>query len=276
MTLLVSWMGVDTHGVSSAYIATDSRLSWGKKYTFDHAVKTFYLRNFPAVVGYYGDSLSALMIISQATNIIDSMSANSSGMTFDLVVDVFERIIRNGYVNYPAGSVEYSGSVGIVVAGRETIESESFKTATIEIGAPGTPAVKKIIELPLKSGVIHCGGSGNNKFNSKFENYNKLGNANTSRNVFHAFVDSIVNDGDPGVGGPPQVVGVIRKPGTMGMTLGLVFNNLRYICGQLIERDLLATGDIAPLWFNENFEISHPLTKRRKDGAQVQPNSLRR
>ena len=31
MTLLVSWIGVDTHGTSSAYITTDSRISWGIK-----------------------------------------------------------------------------------------------------------------------------------------------------------------------------------------------------------------------------------------------------
>ena len=35
MTLLVSWIGVDPHGTTSAYIAADSRVSWGDIAIFD-------------------------------------------------------------------------------------------------------------------------------------------------------------------------------------------------------------------------------------------------
>ena len=38
MTLLVAWTGIDSRGPASVYIATDSRLSWGKQSFFDHAM----------------------------------------------------------------------------------------------------------------------------------------------------------------------------------------------------------------------------------------------
>lgn len=40
MTMLASWVGVHTHGITSAYIVSDSRFSMGNKH-FDHGRKTF-------------------------------------------------------------------------------------------------------------------------------------------------------------------------------------------------------------------------------------------
>ena len=50
MTMLVSWIGIDTHGPTSAYIATDSRISWnmtnkfdfGKKYLPQKSIRKFW------------------------------------------------------------------------------------------------------------------------------------------------------------------------------------------------------------------------------------------
>lgn len=41
MTMLVSWIGVDTHGPSSVYIAADSRISWTQEHKFDFGKKVF-------------------------------------------------------------------------------------------------------------------------------------------------------------------------------------------------------------------------------------------
>jgi hypothetical protein len=48
MTLLVAWVGIDTHGVASAYIAADSRISWDKA-QFDHGRKVFGLQDSPGM-----------------------------------------------------------------------------------------------------------------------------------------------------------------------------------------------------------------------------------
>lgn len=67
MTLLVSWIGVDTHGTASAYIAADSRISWGDMANFDHGRKVFAFRQSPDILGYCGDVLFPTMVLSQIT-----------------------------------------------------------------------------------------------------------------------------------------------------------------------------------------------------------------
>ena len=47
MTLLVSWIGVDTHGPTSAYIVADSRISWGLNSYFDYAKKYLHQNPIP-------------------------------------------------------------------------------------------------------------------------------------------------------------------------------------------------------------------------------------
>ena len=42
MTLVVSWIGVDTHGPASAYIVSDSRLTWADRKHFDYGRKVFF------------------------------------------------------------------------------------------------------------------------------------------------------------------------------------------------------------------------------------------
>ena len=44
MTLLVSWIGVDTHGPGSIYIAADSRISWTSGITYNYGRKVFALK----------------------------------------------------------------------------------------------------------------------------------------------------------------------------------------------------------------------------------------
>jgi hypothetical protein len=72
MTLLVSWLGVDTHGIASAYIASDSRVSWGRETNFDHGRKVFAFRSSPDILGYCGDVLFPTMVLSQITEIADN------------------------------------------------------------------------------------------------------------------------------------------------------------------------------------------------------------
>lgn len=57
MTLLASWAAIDTHGISSAYIVSDSRISWGNKKYFDFGKKVFASKKYPEIFGYAGDVL---------------------------------------------------------------------------------------------------------------------------------------------------------------------------------------------------------------------------
>lgn len=72
MTLLASWIGIDTHGPTSAYIVADSRISWEYKKYFDYGKKVFASNRFPEIFGYAGDVLFPSIALSQILEMIDS------------------------------------------------------------------------------------------------------------------------------------------------------------------------------------------------------------
>lgn len=277
MTLLVAWAGIDSRDVASVYIATDSRVSWESGVYFDSAIKTFALSRFPAVIGYCGDSLVSQMLISQAISITEALPVNSS-LTLEGVADLIVRIIHRNYQYYPKEKT--TGSFRIVVCGKKQFSSASdFECYSIDSDFNETK--KQEIVFPTASGPLVVAGSGKNNFESIYSNIQVSNNPNqsTSRNVFHAFYESISNSTNQTVGGVPQVVYVYRKPNTAGSHSGIVQDEKRYIAGQFVDRDI-APNDIQ--WFNNKFELTDSQTKRRSQGAQIQPpysglssNSLR-
>ena len=72
MTLMVSWVGVDTHRPASIYIASDSRLSWPNEAHYNHGRKTFACSQFPDIFGYCGDVLFPSMVLAQIVEMIDA------------------------------------------------------------------------------------------------------------------------------------------------------------------------------------------------------------
>ena len=52
MTVLIGWIGVDSHSPCSAYILSDSRLSWGTSPSaYNFGRKLFSLKNSPDILG---------------------------------------------------------------------------------------------------------------------------------------------------------------------------------------------------------------------------------
>lgn len=269
MTLLVAWTGIDSRSPASVYIATDSRITWGKSGYFDHAVKTFAIKNFPAIIGYCGDSLVSQMLISQAISVIDAMP-HCEGIKLEELVNLFLRIINRNYVQYPANLSK--GSFTVMICGKETLSSEgSFECYKIYSTFKSTKKVK--LDFPELSAPIDVIGSGAKNFNEHFQKHQVEENVNrsTSRDVFHTFYQTIVSGGSSTVGVIPQVVRVFRKPNSGGAHCGVIINGQRYLSGQLLDRDLLS-GNLQ--WFNESFEITDPHTKKRVQGAQRQPSFL--
>lgn len=269
MTLLVTWTGIDSRGPASVYLAADSRVSWGGCGQFDHAIKTFATTQFPAIIGYCGDSLASLMLISQAIAVIDSMH-HYNKIRLESFVDILVRLIVRNYSTYP---IKLSaGSFTVIVCGKKKINSvgefECYKiTSTFD------NFVKEQLQLPKKSEPIDISGSGTNQFKKNYEKHQdeKNNNKSTSRDVFHAFYETISAGKNIEVGVIPQITRVIRKPNTNGTHCGIVINSQRYIAGQLVDRDIYPDNI---QWFNENFEITNPHTKQRALGAQPQPPFL--
>lgn len=93
MTMLVSWIGVDTHGPSSVYIAADSRISWTQEHKFDFGKKVFASKKYPEIFGYAGDVLFPSIVLEQIIELIDAGVLLSKEMTCDAKNKIiFEKI----------------------------------------------------------------------------------------------------------------------------------------------------------------------------------------
>lgn len=266
MTLLVAWTGIDSRSPASVYIATDSRVSWGDQNHFDHSNKTFALRQFPAVLGYCGDSLSSQMLISQAIAVIEA-NPEHKGMRLEDLVNIFIHLIVRNYNQYPV--TNSTGSFTVVICGKATLGSAGdFECYRIDSKFKKTTKTK--LTLPSVSGPIVITGSGEEEFKNQYKKHQATQNPNksTSRDVFHAFYQTIKQSENCTVGPIPQIVSVIRKPKTGGIYCGVVIEDKRYFSGLLIDRDIAPRG---LQWFNANFEITNLHTKRRELDAQVQP-----
>ena len=267
MTLLVAWVGVDSRSPASVYIATDSRVSWGHGGDyFDNSIKTYALTRFPAIIGYCGDSLASQMLIMQTVAVIEAFPKNTN-LTLDGVTDMIIRTIKRNYKNYPVQNS--TGSFSIVVCGKQLLSSAG-EFECYRIDSDFTYTKKEKINFPNKSGTLVVAGSGAAEFHDNFNKVQIPENPNwsTSRNVFHAFYNTLNTSDDPTIGPIPQIVYVYRKPNTGGYHRGVIVRDTRFVAGQMIDRDIIP-DDLQ--WFNENFEITNPHTKRRLSGAQVQP-----
>lgn len=77
MTVLIGWIGVDSRAPCSAYLMSDSRISWGDKPgAYDYGRKLFALRNSPDILGYCGDVTFPIQVLSQICEL------DSSGLLF--------------------------------------------------------------------------------------------------------------------------------------------------------------------------------------------------
>ena len=100
MTLIVSWAGVDSRSPSSLYIASDSRITWGKKH-FDQGKKVFACKSHPDIFGYCGDVLFPLMILNQIVDSIDSGLLYSADWNYRKKTEKVRRRLMDSFNRYP-------------------------------------------------------------------------------------------------------------------------------------------------------------------------------
>jgi hypothetical protein len=72
MTSLIAWAGMDPHGQTSLYFATDSRISWSLNPPYwDFGRKVFACREEPDIFAFAGDGLFCVTLISRLCSLID-------------------------------------------------------------------------------------------------------------------------------------------------------------------------------------------------------------
>lgn len=273
MTLLVAWAAVDTHGPSSVYLASDSRISWGDSATFDRGRKVFAFKNWPDIVGYCGDVLFPSIALNQIVELADAgllFGPNfTTGQKFQAIVDKLNDLVDE----YPKSHAGLdANSLCVVHASRDNHSTLPFSCNTITWNV-GQRWSGQAATFPAQSDVLFAVGSASATFRVNLARYRAGPTSGTSRAVFHCFCDTLGASKDKTIGGPPQLVGIIRKPKSNAITFGVVHQGQRTFLGAHIDN--LQNFEAVP-WRNANFEICDGRTGERIESAQQQPDPNRR
>lgn len=272
MTLLVCWAAVDTHGPSSLYIATDSRISWNQQTKYDSSRKVFSFSKWPDVLGYCGDVLFPSITLNQIVSLADSGLLFKEEYTSQQKSQAIIKKLNDLFKKYPAiASGLNENSLTIIHGSRDPITNK-FSCRKIKLNKSGK-WTGKLATLPLKSDILFAEGTGAGDFLRNYNRYQEGPTRGTSRSVFHCFCDTLDNTKDHTIGGPPQLAALIRKPLSSSFTIGVIHRNQRTYLGAQID-NLVNFNEI--VWRNTDFEICDGQTKKRYPTAQKQPDPLRR
>ncbi len=267
MTLIVSWIGVDSRGPASLYMMSESRISWGNSGNiefWDYGKKVFAFKNSPDIMGYCGDVLFPMQVISHVVNIA------YSGVLFYEIYSAdkrFERIkykIKELLEPYPEKYLNKSFSI---LYGTR-ISNKEFACYELTWSKTNKWRDRKVTHSEY-SDKLFVLGSGSTEFNEKYENYQKSKIGRTSRGIFQCFCDTLNTIKDKLCGGAPQLVGLYRI--NNGIDYGLIYNGKRYFAG--IQVDNLGNFEQIE-WRNELFERFDGRKKKILPNAQKQPNPV--
>jgi hypothetical protein len=270
MTLVVSWIGIDSRKISSLYIASDSRISWGDKAKFDNGRKVFGCINYPVIIGYCGDVLFPSIVINQLVNLADEgllFSLNSSNE--DKFHAFYEKLIQQ-FNNYPSEICGITAGTLEVLFACRTGETDFFCRKVMWAKENNTWTFENI-PFSKYSDKLFIIGSGREEFEGKFREFLRSNEAKTSRAVFQCLCETLENINDNYCGGAPQLVGLYNRFNSQ--KFGIIHENKRYLHGV----ELNNSSDYNRVeWRNKLFEICDGATKEIKPNAQRQPRSLAR
>ena len=271
MTLLIAWVRVYTHGTASAYMASDSRITWGNLAKFDHGRKVFAFRNSPDILGYCGDVLFPTIVLSQIAEMADRGLLFSSQSSCKEKFESIKQYIVLKFMEYPK---DVSHNLEILHISRDPINHLNFECRHFKWDKSKTPQGSfDQCKIPTISKELYVLGSGCTEFNENLKRYRKGPNRETSRNIFHCFCDTLTNIHDNRCGGAPQLVGIYRKPNSPAITVGIIKEKKRYFLGAEIKKCDSYEG---VEWRNQLFEICDGESMQKTLRSQSQPDPLRR
>lgn len=264
MTSLICWIGVDSRGPTSVYLASDSRISWDSRESWDRARKVFACHNSPELLGYIGQVIFPSQALSQVQDLIEA------GCLFKVDATPVEKreaifaVVKSNFQTYP---VERDRPFTIVHSTRSS-EGMNATFWVFTLSWTDRRWQEEALSIPTTSGIIRAWGSGEAAVERWYKRWmNTRQGGRTSRSVFSAFCDALGNGEDQFTGGAPQLVGLYRKEG--GVIFGVIYGRMRYFLGiPISDRGLLSTVE----WRNSLFERCDGKTMNRLDGAQRHPH----
>jgi hypothetical protein len=259
MTTIACWLGVDSRGPASIYIAADSRISWGAGASWDQGRKVFACLLEPHVFGYSGDVLFPALAIPTLMELIDRgvlVGSPDARLWHRRLLPT----LRSLWSDYPVSQRRDFAILHAVRSGDGL--ASTFSVGVLAYSQATDKWSLRNPVLPARSATLEIAGSGAACLGISRAKWNQSRHANTSRAQFSALYDSIGSGDDPLSGGPPQLVGLYRKGA--GRSFGLILERRRYLGG----RRLIGDERVTSLeWRNEFFERMDPATRRRLAGA---------
>ena len=263
MTTLISWKGVDAHGVTSIYIASDSRVTFSEHTYFDNCRKVMASAKYPLIFGYCGDVTYPLFHIGAILSLIDSTEISCIGNNFDEHCYSICSILNSTSKKY----LEFMNNRSTIIFAEREFEGANSVFKMCEFNFIGRKYIEKRINIETSSPLIFVGGSGANKYKSKYQN--EFNANNVSREVFWSLCSFIESDCDKNTGGSPQLAGLFKKGPAISHYV--IWDESLSFCGT----DISSTAHHGILkkvqCVNRDFELCDPITKTIKKGAQRQP-----
>lgn len=275
MTLLVSWIGIDSRAPASIYVASDSRISWDQKNKYDFGKKVFACNEYPEIFGYCGDVLFPVMMLSQVVDSIDRRLLFREDMVCREKSQIVMQRMIDSFRCYPneVNSIT-SSTFEILHCSRD--KDQHFHCNKIKWDRNNHEKMWSLEEKTAESfsDKLFVLGSGREEFLEKYKKYLESENGKTSRSLFQCLCHTIDDIKDAYCGGAPQLAGIYRKTDTNGRLYGIISNRKRFFEGMRIDnypKENLNNIE----WRNELFEICDGVTMQRRKDAQRQPNPVR-
>jgi hypothetical protein len=261
MTSLISWVGVDSRAPASIYLASDSRISWGKDQTWDYGRKLFASRNHPEILGYLGDVLFPSQILGQIMSFIDSNTFFACDAPSKRKWTRIISILHKSFKGYPNTNCR---PFSIVYCTRENSGMASiFRMAKLSWDPDKEWGEELWLDIPKQSGIIAILGSGEEAVDKWYSYWSRTKEKRTSRSVFSAFCDALQSGEDKYSGGAPQLVGLYREG--PAESFGILYKGKRYLLGLPAEE---SKGLDVVEWRNNLFERCDWRTMQPLEDAQ--------
>jgi hypothetical protein len=212
-------------------------------------------------MGYCGDVMFTSQVLAQVVSVIDANALASGPLDGVELINAAAECIQAAFASYPEG--ERRGLE--VLMGARQLEGVRSKFLLHHVVWNGRWTTKAQ-DFPAASAPVIIRGSGYSRVTESLRTWRQTNVGGTSRAVFSAFCDSLREDPHYETGGPPQLVGIIRKPRSAGFAAGVVY------CGEPYFQGLNAQtfkGRNQTLWFNELFERVDPQSLARIPGSAV-------
>lgn len=266
MTTLISWKANDSRGITSIYLASDSRYTW-KESKWDFGQKVYACTKFPEIIGYCGDVLLSISIISSMIELIDNEIIYKNIISSDEKNKLIYKYIKEKFKLFPK-----SVDTTIIHIIKDVNKKFSYYEIKYSCKSRKWSNTKKQDIEKKESELIDAYGSGAKEYMDRLIKNRQCELDKTSRFYYMIFCDLLKDMNDKYTGGAPQIVGLYKGKNT-AISNGTIWGGERFLYGTKIGNEL-NVDNIE--WRSENFERYEPFKNMLVKGAKKQPKYRQR